>query len=545
MMKRPCGLSLVGGCVLAVMWPLAIAAAQPPGNQSNATAQPQAQSPVDPLGRETPRGSVMGFLAAARGGDFELAGEYLDTTLKGANAAELTRQLFVVLDARLPARVRQVSGDPDGSRANPLRPNEEVVGSIAGASGDVDVILDRVSRGNSAIWLFSRRTLDVIPAVYEEVAHGWGERFLPRFLTAPRPGGIRLVEWIVVILGVPFVYLVTVLLNRILTPLIRLGWKKFAKQSDLFDRNVLPRPVRLLILAVAIRWTLSRLPLPLLARQFWSNLASLLIIIGIVWLLMLLSGEAERFVRRRFPRSNLSAPATLLRVGRRVVDVLVVFGGLLALLRHYGIDATPALAGLGVGGIAVALAAQKTLENVIAGASLIFDQAVRVGDSLKMGEVVGTVDHIGLRSTRIRTPDRTIISIPNGQIANMSLETLSARDMYWFHPVIGIRCETTSRELRAVVDGIRELLETHASVQRESVRVRFVKLGEYSLDVDVFAYVSARDWNHFLEVQEALLFAITEVVEAAGTGIAFRPQPFYVAGIDEQPKSAAHNAART
>ena len=110
-------------------------------------------------------------------------------------------------------------------------------------------------------------------------------------------------------------------------------------------------------------------------------------------------------------------PAALLRLARRAVDVLIIFGGLLALLRMLAIDATPALAGLGVGGIAVALAAQKTLENVIAGASLIFDQAVRVGDSLKMGEVTGTVDHIGLRSTRIRTLDRTVVSIPNSQIA--------------------------------------------------------------------------------------------------------------------------------
>ena len=373
-----------------------------------------------------------------------------------------------------------------------------------------------------------------MPGLHEEIAHGWGERFLPRFLTAPRPGGIRLFEWIIVILGVPFFYLLTLLLNRILTPLIRLVWKKFAPQSDLFDRNVLPRPVRLLILALAIRWALWRLPLPLLVRQFWANLASLLIIVGIVWLLLLLNGEVERFVRRRFPRSNLAAAATLLRVGRRIVDVLFVFGGLLALLRYYGVDATPALAGLGVGGIAVALAAQKTLENVIAGASLIFDQAVRVGDTLKIGEVVGTVDHIGLRSTRIRTPDRTIISIPNGQIANMSLETLSARDRYWFHPIVGIRCEATPSEVRAVVDGIRRMLETHSSVQRDSVRVRFVRLGDYSLDIDVFAYVSALDWNHFLEVQEALLFSITDVVEAAGTGIAFRAQPVLAAGLDDK-----------
>jgi MscS family membrane protein len=520
MTKLVRGLSLAVGCLVAVAMPLAIAMAQTPPNPS--TGQAQAQTPADALGRDTPRGTVTGFLAAGRQGDLELAGAYLDTTLKGAQATELARQLFVVLDARLPARIREISDVPDGSRENPLRPNQEVVGTIGSASGGIDVTVERVSRGNNAIWLFSRATLDRMPGLHEEIAHGWGERFLPRFLTAPRPGGIRLFEWIIVILGVPFFYLLTVLLNRILTPLIRLVWKKFATQSDLFDRNVLPRPVRLLILAVAIRWTLWRLPLPLLVRQFWANLASLLIIVGVVWLLLLLNGEAERFVRRRFPRSNLAAAATLLRVGRRIVDLLLVFGGLLALLRHYGIDATPALAGLGVGGIAVALAAQKTLENVIAGASLIFDQAVRVGDTLKVGEVVGTVDHIGLRSTRLRTPDRTIISIPNGQIANMSLETLSARDKYWFHPLVGIRCDATPGEVQAVVDGIRQLLENHPSVQRESVRVRFVRLGEYSLDIDVFAYVSALDWNHFLEVQETLLFGITEVVEAAGTGLAFR-----------------------
>jgi MscS family membrane protein len=146
-----------------------------------------------------------------------------------------------------------------------------------------------------------------------------------------------------------------------------------------------------------------------------------------------------------------------------------------------------------------------------------------------MGEVLGTVDHIGLRSTRIRTLDRTIVSIPNGQIANMSLETLSVRDKFWFHPVVGVRYETTAQQLRAVVDGIRRLLDEHRSVDRESVRVRFLRLGQFSLDVDVFAYVFARDYNHFLEIQEQLLFSVTEIVEAAGTKIAFPSQTMYLA----------------
>ena len=166
-------------------------------------------------------------------------------------------------------------------------------------------------------------------------------------------------------------------------------------------------------------------------------------------------------------------PRHLVRLLRRTVDLLVIFGGLLAMLRHFGVNLTPALAGLGVGGIAVALAAQKTLENVIAGASLIFDQAVRVGDSLKMGDVLGTVEHIGLRSTRIRTLDRTLVSVPNSQIANVSLESLSARDKFWFHPVVGVRYETTPRQLRTVVDGIRRLLDEHP-VDRPPVGARAV-----------------------------------------------------------------------
>ncbi len=508
------GLCLIALTVSSVsLWAQAPPAAAPP------PAPPQ----LDALGRDTPRGTVLGFLAAARKGDDEVARQYLDTAVTGNQADTLSNQLFVVLDARLPARLDQLSDAPEGARANPLRPDQEVVGTIAGAGGRVEVIVERVARGSgNPIWLFSRTTLEAILPLYEEVSLGWSHGLLPRVLIRTRLGGVRLFEWLAVLLGLPLTYLVTVLLNKLLTPVIRGLAGRFAKQSTLFDGEVLPIPVRLLILAMAVRWFASSVPLSLLVRQFWSNLANLFTIVGIAWLLVLLNSEGERYIQRRFPRSSVGAPAALLRVGRRMVDLLVIFGGAVAIIRHFGVDPTPALAGLGVGGIAVALAAQKTLENVIAGASLIFDQAVRVGDFLKMGEVQGTVEHIGLRSTRIRTLDRTIVSVPNGQIANMSLETFSARDKFWFHPTIGVRPETTATQLHAVVDGIRRLLDGHASVDRLSVRVRFLCLSEYSLDVDVFAYVFARDWNHFLEIQEQLLFSVTEIVESAGTQIAFR-----------------------
>ena len=490
----------------------------------------QAAPEKDPLGRSTPRGTVLAFLAAARKGDNERARHYLDMPVRSRAAETLAQQLFVVLDARLPARLTQVSDTPEGSRANPLAPDEEHIGAIDGPSGEVAIVVRRVKPPKAEpIWLFSAETLAAVPDAYTEIV-SQREFLLPPFLTERRIGGVRLFEWLVVFLGLPALYVVTVLLNRALTPVMAwLGCRISARVGGSI-RNALPAPARLLIVSLAGRWLSLHLPLSLLVRQLLSNMAAVVGIVALAWLIILIIGEVERHVRRRLPPANYSAAVSLLRVGRRFVDLVVLLAAVLGMLRHFGVDPTPLLAGLGVGGIAVALAAQKTLENVIAGASLIIDQAVRVGDFLKVGDLQGTVDHIGLRSTRIRTLDRSVVSVPNGQIANMSLETLSARDKFWFHPVVGLRYETTTGQMRRVLTEIRQMLARHPAVDGESIRVRFLRLGAFSLDIEVFAYVFARDWVHFLEIQEDLLLAVTEIVAGAGTSIAFPSQTMYVAG---------------
>lgn len=530
---------VLGAYALALgMFAIALHAQKTPATPA-APAAAQSEAPADRLGRSTPRGTVRGFLLAARAGEDSIATQYLDA--RGARAAALARELFAVLDARLPARVMlQISDAPEGSIANPLTPNEERVGTIASRNGSVDIVLARVQRAGAApIWLFSSRTLETVPALYQEVVSSRGHGVVPEFLENRRIAGIRLVDYVAILFGLPALYLATLVLDRVLTPLIRLGWRRIFGGSRATIRTRLPAPARVLLVMVAGGWLISVLPLSLAARQLWSNAASIVVIGAVAWLLVVLNGEIERYVQRRIRPSNLGAATSLLRLLRRCGDALVLFAAVLVLLRMRGIDPTPALAGLGVGGIAVALAAQKTLENVIAGASLIFDQAVRVGDVLKMGEVLGTVDHIGLRSTRIRTLDRTVISVPNGQIAAASLETLSSRDKFWFHPIVGLRYETTPEQLRRVIDGIRRLLAEHPAVDADATRVRFFRLGSFSLDVEVFTYVHARDWNHFLEIQEQLLFEVTEIVSRAGTSIAFPSQTMYVENVPAALPAAA------
>jgi MscS family membrane protein len=227
-------------------------------------------------------------------------------------------------------------------------------------------------------------------------------------------------------------------------------------------------------------------------------------------------------------RRNRSGGTSILRLARRAVDGLILFAGILVGFHHFGVNLTAALAGLGVGGIAIALAAQKTLENVIGGISVVFDQTIRAGDQVRVGDHVGFVEHIGLRSTSIRTLDRTLVSIPNGQLSNVSLENISSRDKFWFHHILSLPYDTSASAMRAILDGVNRLLAQNPSVESSSVRVRFLGFGTSTLNVELFAYVIAADQGNFLKTQQALLLDSMEIVHAAGTRLAYPSQTLYL-----------------
>jgi MscS family membrane protein len=491
----------------------------------------QSELPKDSLGRTTPRGTVLAFLSAARNGDDELAVRYLNTHLHGKGAAVLAHNLFTILDRRLPPRLNQLSDAPEGSLSNLLHPDQETVGTIESANGDVDIVLERTEQGQSGfVWLFSRKTLDLIPDLYDEINVVSIENILPDALVSTRFIRIPLYEWLAVIVGVPLIYYLTALLNRLLSRVIGALRRSWYRKPDLRNSEILPQPVRLLLLALVVHSITSRAGLPLLARQMWSGSAAVITIAASAWLLILFSGWSEKYFRSRLLGSNRTGTAAVLHLARRLVDVLIVLAALAVTLRLFRANATVTLTGLGVGGVAVALAAQKTLENVIGGVSLIFDQAVRVGDIIRVAATQGIVEEIGMRSTRIRTLERTVVSVPNGQIANMTLENISSRDKFWFHPTLPLRYGTTSPQMRTVLLGVRSLLEESRQVEPASVCVRFLCFGPSSLEVEALAYILARDKLHFLEIQESLLLRIMDCIEATGTQLSFPTQSILAPG---------------
>jgi MscS family membrane protein len=210
-----------------------------------------------------------------------------------------------------------------------------------------------------------------------------------------------------------------------------------------------------------------------------------------------------------------------------------------------GVPVYGIVAGLGVGGLAIALAAQPTIENLIGGMNLFADKPVRVGDFCRYGDAVGTVEAIGIRSARIRGLDRTLTTIPNAALAKMPIVNLTRRDQMLIQTVIALRYETNPEQLRYVLVKLRELLLSHPRVDPDPARARFIGFGASSLDIEVFAYVMTRDRAEFLGIREDILLRIMEIVEQAGAGFAFPSQTLYL-GRDRGPDDgkAQHAEAR-
>lgn len=537
---------MVAALLMAVLSPIQFGRAQVQRQSETGTSagQPVA-APEDLLGRNTPRGTVLGFLAAANKGNYETAANYLNTNQRGRAAMELARDLAFVLDRRLPAHLNELSNDPLGSRSVSVASGHELVGEIPSLNGNIEIVLERVDRGKSGqIWLFSKQTLEAVPDLYNEVNAIAVETVIPDFLLR-RILGITIYAWLAFLVGLPLLYISLSILNRLLGALAGWALRHLFKRATAKNPTILPVPIRLLLMAFAIRWSLLNFSLPLLSRQFWASTSVIIAIIALVWLFINANARFETPIKDRLSRRSSAAALSLVRPARRVVDLLCVFVGLLVALYAVGVNPTAALAGLGVGGIAIALAAQKTLENVIGGASIIMDGAIRAGDYLKVSGIEGTVEEIGLRSTRIRTLDRTLVTVPNGQMASITLENFTYRDWFWFHHVIALRYETTLSELSSILDAIRNLLSSDLRiVGRDWLRVRLLGFRPSGLEIEVFAYIAANDWPHFLEAQENLLLQIMALIQDNGARIA-PSQTVYLAQTGSMETQALRKAAPT
>lgn len=296
-------------------------------------------------------------------------------------------------------------------------------------------------------------------------------------------------------------------MQRLLLPLATLLTLQLAAHLNAFQIITIGRYSAFIDMALTLAWYIA---------AAWA--AWLLIFALIEWII-----ESPKI-------PDQSLDANLLRLLARVLGLLVVatiaaYGG-----QELGLPVVGVLAGLGVGGLAVALAAQSSIENLIGGLNLYADRPIRVGDFCDYAGIQGHVEHIGLRSTRIRALDRTVTSVPNSLLAKVHVTNFALRDQMLFRHTLDLRYETTTEQLRALVNSISAYLKANPVVlgRVAEPRVRVVGFGEWSIKLEVYAYVDATDVPKFLVIQQELALAIIDLVRRSGTDFAFPSRTVYL-----------------
>jgi len=490
--------------------------------------------PVDSLDRRTPRGTVNGFMKAVAAEDYYKAARYLnlDTTLyKAQDGVRLAQALQRLLDqgGRLLPRSwmsDELMGDSDDN----LGPDLDRVGSAEVNGESFDLMVEKtLGDGGAPIWLFSRQTIQRIPSQEQVVTAPLTDQVLPSVLKEHKWGGVPIGHWLSMLLLAVLAYLMAWVITYLITFAIRLSWHKAKDEPTIGIIRAFALPIRLYLATWILVASSQEVGISIIVRQRFSGLT---MIVGMVALLLLLwqlidviTQYSEKLMTHR---SNMSGISIVLFL-RRGAKVALIVIGVIAVLGTLGFDVTTGIAALGIGGIALALGAQKTVENFVGSVTLIADQPIRVGDFCKVGETVGTVEQIGMRSTRIRTNDRTVVTIPNGEFSSQRIENFAHRDRFLFAPKLRLPLETSLAQMRVVLAELRTMLTSTPHIAPDP-RVRLVQIGADSLVVEIFSYVQALNFNEFLAIQEDLILQIMEIVETKGKGFAFPSQTLYLAG---------------
>jgi len=251
------------------------------------------------------------------------------------------------------------------------------------------------------------------------------------------------------------------------------------------------------------------------ARVYIGRVLELMIMWSIAWCAVRIVDLLLTRVESKMATRNEFSGRSILRLGRRTASVTIVIIVVLMVLSSWGYNTATLVAGLGVGGIAIALAAQQTIANIFGGVSVIGDRPVSIGDFAKFGDILGTVEDIGMRSTQVRTLSRTVISVPNSNFASANLENYSVRDKILFNPTFQLKRSTPDEEVWHLIDALHKALEGNRSVELVPTPVRLVGLTAAAFNIEIFCYVLTADIDEFYKIQGQLYLAINDALLSA------------------------------
>jgi MscS family membrane protein len=476
--------------------------------------------PADDFNRGVPRTSVKGYLEALRKNDYERAAEYLDLRnlqqgLSESDGPVLARKLGIVFERALWIEVDRLSDDSQGWADDGQPSYRDYVDSIETNDGRVDVLLQRVPRGDGvSVWKFSNATVRQIPALYDRYGYGpLGEKLL-RTLPEGKFLSLYVWQWAFLLLLILGSWIAAVILSRLLVLLVRIGGRRIGEHGTRF----LNGPLRFLIVLLILRMWVEAIHLPVAFQAVLKG--KTLLVLVMAWVLVRFVDIMHEYWTQKLRQAGREQAIVLLRPLTTAAKVVVIIGAFVLWLDNIGFEVTTLVTGLGLGGVALALAAQKSIEDIFGALTLFTAAPVRVGDFCRFGSRIGTVEEIGLRVTRVRTLDRTVVSVPNAQFAAMEIENFATREKFRYAPRLRLRYGTSPDQLRVVIAETERLFHTHPKVIPPPAKARFTNFGECGLEFDVFTYIDASNFDEFQEVAEDLNLKVMEIVKKAGTDFA-------------------------
>ena len=517
------------GVVLSLFAVALPAAAQLPSvtTKSPAPAPATQEQPSDPLGRSTPRGTIRGFVKAADRNDFVTAAQYLQAT--GRQEETLARDLKELMNRYYSEPMALISDSPEGAADDGLPLDRERVGPLKIGDNKIDILLVRVPDPQSGrIWLISSDTLATVPELFDEIQENWVDRFMPEVLLNHTLFSISLARWIVWLASIVvplsllwFVSPITLVILR------RTVHSESRRQFIKSWYRAVRWPLIFILTVIAHLLVLYTMGLTLSTRILLGRLALVLLIIGVVWLLRRVMTLSFDRVLSEMQQRGDTGTQSLILLAERLLRVVITLVAIFSILTIIGVDTKTALAGVGIGGVAIALGAQKTVENLLGGIFLLTDKALAIGDKCRIGDRVGTVEDITLRSIRLRTPEQTLVSIPAGALSQSNIENFATRRKIPVQTTLELRYGTTTEQLKNILDMIRRSLAENPRLETATARIQLTSYGPRSIQLELFTYVTTRDEVEFRAVREDLLLQIGEIVDKSGSGFAVPAQLLY------------------
>ncbi|OUS31819.1 hypothetical protein A9Q98_02525 [Thalassotalea sp. 42_200_T64] len=470
---------------------------------------------------ETPLSAMLAIAEAIQSNDYPHALKYIDFRLlpKSTTAEQkikLLKQLHIVWSQHHKLDITTLSDVSQGHEDDGLPANRDLLGVIKSQDNDIPIYLQRVhNEAGKQIWKISSHTVAKIPVMWQEFGYHPLAQSLADHL--PEFTLFDLQNW-------QFVSFIFILFaSWYLTALIRYLLIKLVAISETYSRTMrrfIRVPLRLFLFFILLQWATSHLGLSIDARVWLdtgtlNNLAAIFLSLGIIEFSFAL------YISRAKQEKNVIALLKPMVTTVKIVTVIVI---VLNWLNDAGFNITAIITGLGIGSLAVALAAQKSLENVFGAFTLFFARPIKPGDMCKFGNTQGRVEEIGLRSTKIRKLDRKVVYVPNSTIASMELENISEIDNRRYLKYFRIRLNTATDKLRALVVAIGKLIEEHPDTIELERYVRFENIEDDAFIIVVNTYVTASGRVKYKEQEEKINFQIMEIIDLHNVELAIPEQ---------------------